>query len=109
MLGVIKNAKLFIFPSTVEATPIMLLEVASLGIRIICSDIPENVSVLEDNTSYFSSGDEKNLGEKIEFCLENYDEVIKNAERTRKWVLKKYNWKPIAKEYKNLYNFILYA
>lgn len=109
LFGLIKNAKLFIFPSTVEAMSIMLLEVAALGIPIICSDIPENVCVLEDNTIYFKSGHEKDLKEKIEFCLDNYEEILGKAKRTKDWILKQYRWEMISDEYRKLYNNILFS
>ena len=104
LFGIIKNAKLFVFPSTIEAMSIMLLEVAALGVPIICSDIPENVAVLEDKTIYFKSGDSENLKDKIEYSLDNYAEVLSRAEKTKKWVLEKYNWETIAEKYKNMYN-----
>jgi glycosyltransferase involved in cell wall biosynthesis len=103
LFGIIKKAKLFIFPSTVEAMSMMLLEVASLGVPIICSDIPENMSVLEDHTTYFQSGDDMDLAKKIEFCLEHYDEVLEMSSNARKWVIKQYNWKNISRKYKNIY------
>jgi len=109
LFGIIKNAKLFILPSTVEAMSIMLLEVAALGIPIICSDIPENVCVLEDNTIYFKSGHEKDLKEKIEFCLDNYEEISGKAKRTKDWILKQYRWEIISDEYRKLYNNILFS
>lgn len=106
LFGIIINAKLFVFPSTVEAMSIMLLEVAALGVPIICSDIPENVSVLEDNTIYFRSEDSRDLKEKIEYCLDNYEEMVKKAEKTKGWIIKQYDWETIAKSYKNIYSNI---
>lgn len=106
LFGIIKNTKIFIFPSTVEAMSMMLLEVAALGVPIICSDISENVCVLEDNTIYFKSEDEKNLAEKIEFCLDNYEEILEKAEKTKNWVLKRYKWETISERYRTIYNSI---
>lgn len=107
LFGVIKRAKLFIFPSTHEAMSSMLLEVAALGVPIICSDIPENVDVLERNTIYFSSGDYKDLAKKIEFCLNNYDEAVKIANKAKKSVIKRYKWQDISEKYKNIYNSLI--
>jgi len=106
LFGIIKNAKLFVFPSTVEAMSIMLMEVAALGVPIVCSDIPENTTVLEDKTTYFKSGDATDLKEKIELCFTEYEDQLANARATKGWVLENYNWKNIAKKYKNLYNDI---
>jgi glycosyltransferase involved in cell wall biosynthesis len=82
----------------------MLMEVAALGIPIVCSDIPENKTVLADRTTYFMSGDAEDLQEKIELCLESYDYQMTRARTTKEWVLENYNWKKIAKSYKDLYN-----
>jgi len=107
LFGIIKNAKIFIFPSTVEAMSMMLLEVAALGVPIICSDIPENFSVLEHNTIYFKSGNDKDLTKKIEFCFDNYTEVLRKASKIKKWVTKQYNWQNISEKYLNIYNSFL--
>jgi glycosyltransferase involved in cell wall biosynthesis len=109
LFSVIKKAKLFIFPSTHEAMSSMLLEVAALGVPIICSDIPENVDVLEKNTIYFISGDYKDLAKKIEFCLNNYDQAVKIANKAKKWVIKQYKWHDISEKYKNIYNSLIYS
>ena len=104
LFGIIKKAKLFVFPSTVEAMSIMLLEVAALGVPIICSDIPENLAVLEGNTTYFRSGDAADLAGTITRCLEGYADAAEQAGLTKEWVVRNYDWKNIAKSYKNLYN-----
>lgn len=104
LFGIVNRAKLFVFPSTVEAMSIMLLEVAALGVPAVCSDIPENKTVLEDRTTYFRSGDSKDLREKIISCLDSYDDALNRAQATKSWVLETYNWKRIAAQYKKLYN-----
>ena len=104
LFGIIKNAKFFVFPSTVEAMSIMLLEVAALGVPIICSDIPENVTVMEDNTTYFRSGDSADLLGKMMLCFERYSDMQAQADRTKDWIVANYNWKYIAKIYKSTYN-----
>ena len=109
LFGIIKNAKIFIFPSIVEAMSMMLLEVAALGVPLICSDIPENEAVLENNTIYFSSGNAEDLKRKIEFCFDNYNEVLKKASKTKKWVTKQYNWQSISEKYMNIYNSFIYS
>lgn len=106
LFGIINSAKLFVFPSTVEAMSIMLLEVAALGVPMVCSDIAENVTVLEDMTTYFRSGDHDDLKDKIELCLNSYDEIVSQAQKTRAWVLENYKWKNIAEKYKTLYNVL---
>ena len=82
----------------------MLMEVAALGVPIVCSDIPENTTVLEDKTTYFKSNDAEDLKEKIELCFTEYEDKLFHARTTKEWVLENYAWKNIAKKYKNLYN-----
>lgn len=104
LFGIINSAKLFVFPSTVEAMSIMLLEVAALGVPTVCSDIAENVTVLEDKTTYFRSGDDADLKDKIELCLNGYDDIVSQAQKTKSWVLENYKWGNIAAQYKKLYD-----
>ena len=71
LFGFLDLCKLFVFPSTSEGMSIMLLEVASLGVPLLCSDIPENKMVLMDHATYFKSEDSNNLSEMIQWVLEN--------------------------------------
>jgi len=45
----------------------------------------------------------------MESCLDNYDEILGKAKRTKEWVLKKYKWESISEEYRNIYHSILYS
>lgn len=104
LFGIIENAKIFVFPSTVEAMSMMLLEVAGLGVPIICSDIAENVCVLKDYSVYFSTGNEEDLARKIESCLDSYENTLKLSNQTKAWVAKEYRWRDISKKYESIYN-----
>lgn len=100
----IRNAKLFIFPSTIEAMSMMLLEVASLKTPIICSDIKENKDLFNKNeVLYFNSGDHVDLANKIEFALMNMDIMKQKSELAYRKVTTKYLWSEISEEYSNLY------
>jgi glycosyltransferase involved in cell wall biosynthesis len=103
LFGLIKNAKLFVFPSTVEAMSMMLLEVAALNVPIVCSDIRENIDILEAHSTYFRSGDPRDLAQKIENSLNNYGRTIEIAGEAREWVIKHNDWRTISAEYRGLY------
>ena len=107
LFGMVQNSKIFVFPSTFEAMSIMLLEVAALGKPIICSDIPENIDVLKNRTIYFKSGDSNDLKLKIEYCLDNYDDILAMSNQTKDWVVHQYNWQLIIGEYKDAYSLLL--
>ena len=49
----ILSSKYFVFPSLIEAMSTMLLEVASLGVPIICSNIVQNRDVFSDDEVLF--------------------------------------------------------
>jgi glycosyltransferase involved in cell wall biosynthesis len=94
---------LFVFSSIVESMSIMLLEAASLGIPMICSDIPENKAVLGDHVTYFRSGDSGDLAEKIRWAMESPEELIDLALLAKKWTKDNFSWDLIASRYELLY------
>jgi glycosyltransferase involved in cell wall biosynthesis len=104
LFGIIENSKIFVLPSTVEAMSMMLLEVTGLGVPTICSDIAENTSVLKDHGVYFKVGDEKELTQKIEACLDRYEELLESSRQTKEWVAEQYRWQDIAEKYATVYD-----
>ena len=54
----------------------MLLEAASTGTPIICSDIPENTQVFEEHeVLYFKDKDDNDLAKKLQWALKNEEEM----------------------------------
>ena len=104
LLGLVKESKLFVFPSETEGMSVMLLEVASVGIPIIASDIPENQQIFSNQeVLYFKSKDVLDLAEKLKVALNN-EALMKNVgQRARNSVLKNFLWSDIAEEYKIVY------
>lgn len=100
---IVQNARFFIFPSTVEAMSMMLLEVASLGVSIVCSDIPENISVLGEYTLYFKSGDIDDLADKLRWALDHVETMRGLASAAQAWVKQNYSWDAITEQYEKLY------
>ncbi len=47
-MGLLQSCRVFVFPSTVEAMSMMLLEALAVGTVGIASDIPENTSILPE-------------------------------------------------------------
>ncbi len=101
------NSKYFIFPSTKEGLSNMLLEVASLKVPIICSDIEENRAVFnEDEVLYFQSGNVADLADKIAYALGHNGEMEERARLAFKKVERYYPWDKVAKEYIKLFSRI---
>jgi glycosyltransferase involved in cell wall biosynthesis len=103
LFGMIKLARLFIFPSTHETMSMMLLESASLQTPIICSDIPENKIVMDENVLYFHSEDSVDLAEKIEWALSHPREMSDLGKNAGTWVQDHLTWGPIIKQYERIY------
>ena len=108
LFQIIKNSRLFIFPSIYEAMSMMLLEVASLSVPIIASDISANKSIFgDDEMLFFKSNDPTSLGNKLMFAERNKKLLLQNANNAFTKVTSKYNWKNISKNYENIFNSFL--
>jgi glycosyltransferase involved in cell wall biosynthesis len=108
LLALVEKADLFIFPSETEGMSIMLLEVASVGTPVICSDIPENREVFTDEeVTYFKNKDHIDLGKKIiEADMLKKDLELKAGRAILK-IKSRYSWERISKEYNSLYRSII--
>ncbi len=105
LLEIIRNVKYFIFPSYNENMSIMLLEAASVGTPIICSDIPENKVIFnDDEVLYFRSEDHHDLADKIEWAISNPDLMVKRSIKANEKVLAEFTYERISLEYQKLYD-----
>ncbi|MBN9383794.1 MAG: glycosyltransferase family 4 protein [Chitinophagaceae bacterium] len=104
----IVNAKLFIFPSTHEAMSMMLLEVASLKVPVICSDIVQNTDVFNpDEMLFFRSDDASDLAGKISWAMQHPDEMKVFATRAYEALVEKYQWTGISRLYDALFKRVI--
>lgn len=99
----VRGCRVFIFPSLTEGMSMMLLEVAALGMPLICSDIEENTRVLGERALYFRSGDAADLRAKLVWALAHPREMTERAAAARAWVRERYEWDAIALAYERLY------
>ena len=107
LMGLIKRARLFVFPSTNEAMSMMLLEAAALGAPILCSDIPGNRAVLERRATYFRSGDVNDLARQLDWALEHSEEMAELGRAAQSWVREHYTWESVAGRYESLYQQVV--
>ncbi|MGE5221157.1 MAG: glycosyltransferase family 4 protein, partial [Omnitrophica WOR_2 bacterium] len=105
--GILKQCKLFIFPSLSEGMSMMLLEAGSLGVPMICSDIPENRAVMKDFTVYFESGSTSNLKEKLQWALEHTLEMELLSQKASKMLASDFSWDKLVGRYETLYQACL--
>jgi glycosyltransferase involved in cell wall biosynthesis len=104
LLGLVAASALFVFPSTVEAMSMMLLEAVSTESRVLASDIPENLAVLPSGFPVFAAGDEADLARAIDLTLAEPDATSKprRAAYARE-MSETYDWDAIARQYMDLY------
>ena len=108
LLEMIRDAGFFIFPSYNENMSIMLLEAASTRTPIICSDIPENKVIFNDEeVLYFRSEDHHDLAEKIEWSISHPDQMYRKSGKAYEKVLAVFTYEKISLEYQKLYQSLL--
>ncbi len=79
VLGLLRGARLFVFPSEVEAMSMMLLEALCQGTPMLASDIPENTSILPPRFPVFRTGDADALAAALRELLEADAETRRDA------------------------------
>jgi glycosyltransferase involved in cell wall biosynthesis len=108
LFNLIYQSFLYVFPSTNEGMSMSLLEAASTSTPILCSDIPANKTILQDNALYFSSGEITDLARKLEWAINYPEELQKFGIRARNWVRSNYSWDVIADNYEKLYKEVMH-
>lgn len=102
LFELVAGAKLFVFPSEIEAMSMMLLEVVSCGVPVLASDIAENVEVVgADYPWLFRNADAAQLAEKLARFLAAGPGPEIAALRER--CAREFNWTAIAARYLALY------
>jgi glycosyltransferase involved in cell wall biosynthesis len=91
------HAGAFVLPSSHEGLPIALLEALSYGLPSMASDIPANLEVELDPSSYFPLGDLAALTRKLEDFAKLPQDAADNRRR-KQWVAQKYDWERVARQ-----------
>ncbi|MBV8388181.1 MAG: glycosyltransferase family 4 protein [Mucilaginibacter sp.] len=105
LFDVVKNAKLVVFPSEIEAMSMFLLEVLACQAPVVCSDIDSNVQIVGADYKYlFKNTNVFSLSAAIQLAMRDidankYNEHISLSEGIKS----KYDWNKIVTEYSNLY------
>ena len=108
LFEIISNSLFFVFPSRQEAMSIMLLEVASLQVPIIASDIVENKDVFsKEDVLFFESESVTSLAKKIEWALANKHKLNDYSKRAFNKLLRDYSWDAIAIKYSAIYKELI--
>ena len=106
--GLAASARLFVFPSLVEAMAMTLLEIAALEIPAVVSDIPENRSVLDDrHVRFFRSGDVDDLARALRETLQDPIGVAERARACGTFLRQTYRRSEMAARYERIYARVL--
>lgn len=97
------NCRLFVFPSSIEGLPLVLLEALSFQRPVLFSDIPENREIADGLGISFKSGSVDDLAEKLRYALSDANpfETLLPAIPGR--LSTEYNWDHVAGQYLNVY------
>ncbi len=107
LFGLMAQAYCLIFPSEIEAMSMVLLEAASLGVPILCSDIPENRSVMVDDVWYFDLNKPGDLGKQLSRLLQSEKTIKEMGQRASARIKSDHSWDRIANMYIDLYKEVL--
>lgn len=103
------HAALFVLPSMLEGLPIVILEMLSLGVPVLASDIGPNREALSDGEfgAIFMAGDVADLRSKLVESLAGLEALGKKADAGRKHVRNANDWDKIAEQTERIYEEIL--
>jgi len=104
------NAYLFVQPSESEGLSIALLEAMSYDKACLISDIPENLEAVNGLGFTFKNKDANDLRIKLDYLLNNPEEVKKSGKLLKLRVKENYNWDNIVnkleKEYSKNFSYL---
>jgi len=94
-----RNCYCYIQPSDVEGLSPVVLTVMGLNVPLIVSDIEENVYAVLDTARKFKQGDINSLTQEINYCEDNYSEMLNLAQEAQKRALSVFNWDKVADQH----------
>lgn len=99
------QATMYVFPTLLEGFGLPGLDAMSLGLPVVCSDIPVLREVYGPAALYFDPKSEQDMISKITMIATNKDVRKKLIEQGISQV-KKYSWKKMATETLSVYNSV---
>jgi glycosyltransferase involved in cell wall biosynthesis len=108
-VSLLKSSRIFIYPSRLDAFPIVILEALACGLPVIAFDIPAIRYNYPGNIVFrVPVGDVKAFAKRIVELLTNED-ALRKIRTTAKFFAAKFNWDEVAKaEAKSYENTISY-
>jgi glycosyltransferase involved in cell wall biosynthesis len=101
------NCRLFVFPSSIEGLPLVLLEALSFQRPVLFSDIPENREIADGLGISFKSGSVDDLAEKLTYALSDANPFQPLLPAIPARLSSEYNWDRVVEQYVKVYRAAL--
>lgn len=101
------HAYCYVQATEVGGTHPALVEAMGHGNCVLANDVPEHREVLDDAGLYFTVNNVEILKEKLEYVLNNPDEVESCREKALKRVLKIYTWDKVTSSYERIFKKVV--
>lgn len=98
-----QNAYAYIQPSDIEGLSPVMLSVMGLGTPLICSDIKENLYLVQNDALTFEKSNVDSLTAVLEKSLSDRQGHLQLAAKAKERILKEYSWETITDQYVELF------
>jgi glycosyltransferase involved in cell wall biosynthesis len=98
-----QNAYAYIQPSDIEGLSPVMLSVMGLGTPLICSDIKENLYLVQKDALTFEKSNVESLTAVLEKSLADRQGHLQLAVKAKERILKEYSWETITDQYVELF------
>lgn len=102
---ILSKTNILVQPSFWEGSPTTIIEAMAMGIPVIGAEIGDIPRLLENgkNGLLFKAGDERDLETLVLEAIENYDQMVKNAQEARPRIRKDFSFVNITDKIEKLY------
>ncbi|KAB2945332.1 MAG: 1,2-diacylglycerol 3-glucosyltransferase [Candidatus Methanoperedens nitroreducens] len=98
-----ETSSIFVFPSTAENFPTVLLEAMAAGCAIITTDVCGCPEVVGDSALVVRPNSSENIRNALNKLISNDRLFNEFGNKARQRLEEKFNWKKVAKQYENIY------
>lgn len=104
---IVRNAGLFVLPSSLEGLPLALLEAMRENIPVLVSDIPIHQALIgRDRGLIFPTNDLDACASQMDWALHHLPQLLTMAKNAQAYVKTHHNWDDITDDYLNIYKGI---